>query len=77
VVTADSVSMISEACATTAPVFVALPELAGVRHRRLITTLHRAGQIRLLADDLSPWPRPRLDEADRVAAEIRRRFALD
>ena len=59
VVTADSVSMISEACATTAPVFVALPELAGPRHRRLIATLHRAGHVRLLGDDLSPWPRAR------------------
>ncbi len=77
VATADSVSMISEACATAAPVFVALPELAGPRHRRLIATLHRAGQVRLLGDDLSAWPRPRLDEADRVAAEIRRRFTLD
>ncbi len=76
VVTADSVSMISEACATTAPVFVALPELAGARHRRLIATLHRAGHIRLFDDDLPAWPRVRLDEADRVAAEIRRRFAL-
>lgn len=77
VATADSVSMISEACATAAPVFVALPELAGSRHRRLIATLHRAGQVRLLGEDLSPWPRGRLDEADRVAAEIRRRFDLE
>ena len=77
VATADSVSMISEACATAAPVFVALPELASKRHRRLIATLYRAGHVRLLGDDLSPWPRPRLDEANRVAAEIRRRFALD
>ena len=77
VATADSVSMISEACATAAPVFVALPELAGARHRRLIASLHRAGQVRLLGDDISPWPRVRLDEADRVAAEIRRRIPLD
>ena len=77
VATADSVSMISEACATAAPVFVALPELAGAGHRRLIATLHRAGQVRLLGDDLSSWPRARLDEANRVATEIRRRFALD
>jgi mitochondrial fission protein ELM1 len=76
VVTADSVSMISEACATRVPVLVALPELAGARHRRLLTTLHHAGHVRLFGDDLSPWPRVRLDEADRIAAEIRRRFAL-
>ncbi len=77
VVTADSVSMISEACATTAPVLVALPELAGSRHRRLIETLRRAGQVRLLGSDLSPWPRDQLDEAERVAAVIRQRFPLD
>jgi uncharacterized protein len=77
IVTADSVSMISEACATTAPVFVALPELAGPRHRRLIDSLQRAGQIRPLGDDFLPWPRPELDEAGRIAAEIRRRFEVD
>lgn len=77
VVTADSVSMISEACATAAPVLVALPELAGARHRRLIATLERAGQVRMLDRDLSPWPRQRLDEAERVAAVIRERFSLD
>ena len=77
VATADSVSMISEACATTAPVFVALPELAGARHRRLIASLHRAGQVRLLGDDISPWPRVPLDEAERAAAEIRWRFPLE
>jgi mitochondrial fission protein ELM1 len=77
VVTADSVSMISEACATTVPVFVALPELAGPRHRRLIASLHRAGQVRVLGDELSPWPRQPLDESGRVAAEIIRRFQLD
>jgi mitochondrial fission protein ELM1 len=77
VVTADSVSMISEACATTAPVLVALPELAGSRHHRLIATLQRAGQVRLLGSDLSPWPRGQLDEAERVAAVIRQRFSLD
>ena len=55
VVTADSVSMISEACATGAPVYVALPELAGARHRRLLTTLYQAGQARRLTDDLSAW----------------------
>jgi mitochondrial fission protein ELM1 len=77
VVSADSVSMISEACATAAPVFVAMPELAGARHRRLVSSLVRARQVRLLDDDFSPWPRTPLDEAGRVAGEILRRFPLD
>jgi mitochondrial fission protein ELM1 len=77
IVTADSVSMISEACATDAAVYVALPELAGPRHRRLIESLYQAGQARPLGNSLAPWSRLPLDEAGRVAAEIRRRFPLD
>lgn len=77
VVTADSVSMISEACATTSPVYVALPELAGPRHRALVESLAQAGQIRPFAHSLAAWPRAPLDEAGRVADEIRRRFVLD
>lgn len=77
VVTANSIAMISEACATGAPVYIALPELAGPRQRRLLATLQEAGQVRVFKEDLSPWPRSALDEAGRVAAEIRRRFPLD
>lgn len=77
VVTADSASMISEACATTAPVFIAAPELAGVRLRRLQDALFATGAARPLGNDLSPWPRRPLDEAERVAAEISRLFRLE
>jgi mitochondrial fission protein ELM1 len=77
VVTADSATMLSEACGTDAGVYAALPELAGLRQRRLVAALAQAGQVRPLRDDLSTWPRPRLDEAGRVAAEIHRRFPLD
>lgn len=77
VVTADSVSMISEACATTSPVYVALPELAGPRHRALVESLAQAGQIRPFAHSLAAWPRTPLDESGRVAEEIRRRFVMD
>lgn len=75
IVTADSVSMLSEACGVAAPVFVALPQLAGPRHRRMIGALGRAGQVRSFTDNVSPWPRVPLDETGRVAAEIRLRFA--
>jgi mitochondrial fission protein ELM1 len=77
VVTADSVSMLSEACATSAPVFSAVPELAGTRHRRLLGALHEAALVRPLGNDLNAWPRGRLDEAGRVAEEILRRFPID
>lgn len=77
VVTGDSVAMLSEACATEAPVFIALPELGGARHRRLHASLIAAEEARLFADGLSPWPRRPLDEAGRVAQEIMRRPLLD
>ncbi len=74
VVTSDSVSMISEACATEAAVYVALPEQAGGRHRAFIQSLVQAGQVRPFVHSLAPWPRMPLDEAGRIAEEIRRRF---
>lgn len=76
VVTADSISMISEACASGAPVFVALPEQADARKRRFLAELAEADQVRPLGTDLSPWARAPFDEAERVAREIRRRFGL-
>ena len=77
IVTADSVSMISEACATAAPVFIALPDLAGPRHKRMIAAFERSGQVKPFAGDLVPWRRTPLDEAGRVSREILRRFPLD
>jgi mitochondrial fission protein ELM1 len=77
VVSADSVSMVSEACAADAPVFIALPELAGGRHRRLHHSLIEAGQVRMLGDSLSPWSREPLDEAGHVADAVRRLVKLD
>jgi mitochondrial fission protein ELM1 len=77
VVTTDSASMLSEACATQAPVFAALPELGGPRQRRLAAALFQSGHARPLRDDIAAWSRPKLDEAGRVAAEIHRRFHLD
>ena len=77
VVTADSLAMLGEACATGAAVYVALPELAGPRERRLIAHLIQLGQVRPLDDDLAVWPRASLDESGRVAAEILRRFPME
>jgi mitochondrial fission protein ELM1 len=77
VVTADSVAMLCEACATAAPVFVALPDLAGPRQARLVGMLARARHVRPLGRELTAWTRMPLDETGRVAAEIRRRVALD
>jgi mitochondrial fission protein ELM1 len=75
VVTGDSASMISEACAGDAPVFIAAMG-DGPRHRALHAGLYRAGQARPLGESLSPWPRTPLDEAGRIASEIRARMSI-
>ena len=73
VVTGDSVSMLSEALATAVPVFIADPGGLGPRHLRLHGALIAAGQAKMLAAAPTPFDRPKLDEAARVAAEIRAR----
>ncbi len=73
VVTADSVSMLAEACATEAPVFVAGG--ASGRHARLIASLIAAGRVARLGEPAPPQVVP-IDEAARVAAEIRARGLL-
>jgi mitochondrial fission protein ELM1 len=77
VVTAESERVLAEACATGAPVFYALPELAGPRQRRMLDGLVRAGHVQPLRDTLAPFSRTPLDEAGRVAREVLRRFPID
>jgi mitochondrial fission protein ELM1 len=74
VVTGDSVSMVSEALATAAPVFIADPGGLGARHRRLHESLYAAGQARPFADAPAPFARQPLDETGRVAFEVAERF---
>ena len=75
VVTGDSATMISEACGAEAPVFIAA-HAESPANRRLHASLYRAGQARPLGDSFSPWPRTPLDEAGRVAMEIRSRMSV-
>jgi len=77
VATADLVGTIADACVTSAPVFVALPELAGSAERKILRRLLSAGQVRPLGGDVAPWNRTPLDEAGRVAVALRQRFALE
>lgn len=74
VVTGDSVSMLSEALATAAPVFIADPGGLGPRHHRLHESLYAAGQARPLAEAPTPFARDPLDETGRVAFEVAERF---
>jgi mitochondrial fission protein ELM1 len=78
VVSGDSVSMISEALATAAPVFIAGSgrEVGGPRHRRLHESLYEAGQARPFSCAPAPFARAPLDESGRVAAAVRARGLL-
>ena len=70
----DSVNMLSEACATRAPVFVADPQRASGRIRNFIDTLASQHRILPLDDALAPFAVEPLRETSRVAAEVRTRL---
>lgn len=75
-VTADSVSMASEACATGKPVYV-IPLAGGSRrHRRFHDELEEQGLTRPFAGTLEHWRYAPLLDAEVVAAEVRRRLAI-
>lgn len=76
VVSGDSVSMLSEALVTAAPVFVAPLGEEGSRHRALHESLYAAGQARPLDRAPAPFSRERRDEVGRIAAEITKRGLL-
>ncbi len=70
----DSVNMISEACATTVPVYVFEPDRARGRLRLFIDTLMDRGRIRPLDATMRPFAVSPLLETARVAAEVRQRL---
>ncbi len=72
----DSVNMISEACATRAPVFVFDPQRVGGRPRRFLDALLQRGRIRAMDTVLAPFAVEPLRETARVAAEVRARLDL-
>lgn len=76
VVTADSVNMLSEACATEVPVYVLKPARVDGRPRRFLDDLLQRGRIRPLDDALQPYAVVPLRETARVAEEVRKRLAL-
>ena len=81
VITGDSVSMCSEACATGKPVYIFAPDgSVSYKHNRLHQELFRLGHARnldLLDDDENTaWQPVILNEAERIAVELERRLAL-
>ncbi len=76
VVSPDSVNMISEACSTSLPVFVAEPARATGRLRRFLDDLLARGRIRALERDSVDFEAPALRETPRIAALLRERLSL-
>lgn len=72
----DSVNMISEACATNAPVHVFNPDGARGRLRVFLDSLLRTGRIRAVDGVLPPFDVEPLRETARIAAEVRERLSL-
>lgn len=76
VCTADSVNMLSEACATTAPVFIAGVERLSGRPRRYVDDLLQRGRAHRLDATMAPFAVEPLRETRRVALLLRERFGL-
>lgn len=78
VVTADSVNMTGEACATGRPVYVFEPSGGSAKFRRFHEALRSCGATRPLpeqVDGLDGWDYEPLDSAASIAAEAARRWA--
>jgi hypothetical protein len=73
----DSVNMISEACATQAPVFVFDPTRVRGRPRAFLDTLLARGRIRTMDARLDAFEVEPLRETARVAARVRERLRTD
>ncbi len=75
VVTCDSVSMVSEACATGKPVHVFDLDGGSEKFRRFHDNLRRRGFTRPFTGDMERWSYEPVDDMGRVVDEIRRRAA--
>ncbi len=77
IVTGDSVSMCSEACAQENPVYIYAPrKLVAHKHAKLHKELYERGFARRLEGVLENWTHPPLNAAGAIAAEIRKRMGL-
>ena len=76
VVTCDSTSMISEAALTGKPVYVAMiPALRNdKRFKRFRSLFEKLNIIKILENKLETWNYEKLNEADRIALEIKRKI---
>lgn len=77
VVTVDSVSMISEAVATTAPVMLAALPGRSRRNGVFLETMAATGRVRPFIGRFASWNVAALNDTAEAAAEMRRRLGLD
>ncbi len=75
--TADSVNMLSEAAATTAPVFVFGADALRGRPRRFVDGLLASGRIRPFEPAMTPYPVVPLRETALIAEQVRMRLRVD
>jgi len=77
IVTGDSVSMVSEACAGTGPVYIfAPPALTVPKHARLHAVLYNKDYAKPFDGSFEKWSHPPLNPASEIAAAIRERLEL-
>lgn len=76
IATADSVSMVSEAVATAAPVYLARLPGRSARIGRFMDDLVADGRVRDFAGDLDLWDAAPLDDTQWAGVELRRLLGL-
>ena len=76
VVTIDSISMVSEAAATSAPVFLADLPGKSTRIGRFLDLMRREGRVRPFTGCLEDFPVTPIDDTPDAGAEVRRRLRL-
>lgn len=76
VVTQDSVSMISEAAATRAPVMIVPLPGDSARQRIFLRVMRAEGRVRAFQGRYDPWPVSPLNDTPEVAHEMRLRLGL-
>lgn len=76
IATADSVSMVSEAVATSAPVYLVRLPGKSARIGEFMDALAADGRVRDFADRLELWDSSPLDDTAMAGAEMRRRLGL-
>ena len=76
IVTCDSTSMISEAALTGKPLYVAMipPLRNDIRFEKFRNLFERLNIIKKLEDKLETWNYEKLNEADRIASEIKKKI---